>query len=102
MSETGEAVAIATGTFTCASCGGTFEKGCTDEEAKAEQRALLIPDGSDDAVTCDDCFRGIMGRVQVEAPELLVPGRVTSTVTVPSTATSTPSHASFALMPRSP
>jgi len=74
VSETGEAVAIATGTFTCASCGGTFEKGCTDEEAKAEQRALLIPDGSDDAVTCDDCFRGIMGRVQVEAPELLVPG----------------------------
>lgn len=74
MSETDEIAAVEGGTFTCASCGGTYEKGCTDEEAAAEQRSLIADIEDDTAVTCDDCFRKIMGRVQLEAPELLVPG----------------------------
>lgn len=75
MSETDEIAAAATRTYTCESCGGTWEKGWTDEEAEAEGRALLAdPDAGGTAVICDDCFRLIMSRVQVEAPELLVPG----------------------------
>lgn len=62
--------------FTCANCGGEFEKSWSDEEAAAEA-ASLIPaeqfEESGTAVVCDDCFRAIIGRVQIEAPELLLP-----------------------------
>jgi hypothetical protein len=71
VSETTEQAAY--GTFTCGACGGTFDKGVSDEEAEAERQALT-PDGmleDETGVTCGDCFRKIMGRVQLEAPELL-------------------------------
>lgn len=71
MSETETA-----STFTCDNCGKTRKKGWSDEEAAAE--ALSLHPASDLAagtgVVCDDCFTHIMGRVQVEAPELLAPG----------------------------
>ena len=71
MSETMES-------YTCASCGSTFTKGQSDEDAMTEARSLLPADQLDDPgeleTVCDDCWRGIMGRVQIEAPELLVPG----------------------------
>jgi hypothetical protein len=49
--------------FTCEQCGGTFDCGWTDDEAKAEAEANgfgEIPDG-DMAVICDDCYNTIMG-----------------------------------------
>ena len=62
-------------TFTCASCGGTFSKGWSDEEAAAEAKGLFPGiDASDPAeagVVCDDCYRHIMGRVHAEAPEAI-------------------------------
>jgi hypothetical protein len=64
--------------YTCASCGGAFTKGRSDEEAMAEARSLLPADQLSDpgglAVICDPRWLGIMGRVQVEAPEMLAPG----------------------------
>lgn len=47
-----------TDTFTCDGCGRTYQKGWTDEEAKAEY-AERFP-GQEDAETatvCDDCDR---------------------------------------------
>jgi len=45
-----------TGTFTCWECGGTFPKGWTDEEARAESAANGFDPGAADMVTvCDDC-----------------------------------------------
>jgi hypothetical protein len=47
----------ANNTFTCAACGGTFEKGWSEEEASAESRGLWGNiDPSKMAVICDDCF----------------------------------------------
>lgn len=63
--------------FTCANCGGTFEKTWSDEEAAAEAAGLLPAEqfeASGTAMVCDDCFKAIIGRVQIEAPELLLPG----------------------------
>lgn len=47
--------------FTCAECGGTFEKKWSDEEARAE-RKKLFPHLTDEdaAVICDDCFEKIV------------------------------------------
>lgn len=47
-----------TDTFTCASCGNTYPKGWTDEEAEVESKALWgdMP-ASEMAVICDDCFK---------------------------------------------
>jgi len=45
--------------YQCAECGGIFEYGWTDEEAKAEQAANgweNIPDECM-AVVCDDCYK---------------------------------------------
>lgn len=47
-------------TFTCAHCGGTFEKDWSEEEKAAAEAADLwgITPDDDDAVTvCDDCFQ---------------------------------------------
>lgn len=63
--------------FTCANCGGTFEKTWSDEEAAAEAAALIPAEQFEEsgtAVVCDDCFRAIIGRVQIEAPGLLLAG----------------------------
>ena len=45
--------------YRCAQCGGIFDKGWTDEEARAEQEDngwLEIPDDFM-AVVCDDCYK---------------------------------------------
>jgi hypothetical protein len=62
--------------YTCACCGGEFVKGRGDEEAEAERFALLGPADPGDSVetVCDDCWLAMMGRIQIEAPELLQPG----------------------------
>lgn len=43
--------------YKCAACHGVFEKGWSDEEARAERRNIF-PDAQDDdcAVVCDNCF----------------------------------------------
>lgn len=47
-------------TFTCASCGGTFDKVWSDEEAISESVELWGEmDAEDLAVICDGCFRGL-------------------------------------------
>jgi hypothetical protein len=58
-----------TDTFTCALCGGVFEKGWTDEEAAAE-RAANGWTGTDCDVTCDDCFKLLMARRAADAQAL--------------------------------
>jgi hypothetical protein len=47
--------------YTCAYCGGTFNKGWSDEEAMAEQEEAF-PDVnlSDCAMVCDACYKRIM------------------------------------------
>lgn len=61
---------------TCDSCGRVFANCWSDEEARAEAEALLPADqlAGDTGTVCGDCFKRIMGRVQLEAPELLNPG----------------------------
>lgn len=47
--------------FTCAQCGGTFEKGWTDEEAAAEAQAnFSATELEDTAMICDDCYGPFM------------------------------------------
>ena len=46
-------------TYKCAQCGGTFDKGWTDDEALAEKSANGF-DELDCAVVCDDCYKTIM------------------------------------------
>jgi hypothetical protein len=57
------------GVFTCAACGGVFEKGWTDAEAEAER----IANGwasTDCGITCDDCFKLIMAERAADAQAL--------------------------------
>ena len=65
-------------TFTCESCGRTFPKGWSDEEAAAEAEELfpgINPgDPAEAGTVCDDCFQRIMARARAEAPELIGPG----------------------------
>ena len=46
-------------TFQCGACGGTFEKGRSDAEARAEQ-ALNGWSALDCVVICEDCYREFM------------------------------------------
>lgn len=46
-------------TYTCAQCNGVFERGWTDEEAKAEQAENGWQD-EDCAMVCDDCYKAII------------------------------------------
>lgn len=56
-----------TDTYTCEQCGGTFEKGWTDEEAQAEAERLWGEGGPDDPATvCDDCFNAMNEEYPVE------------------------------------
>lgn len=51
------AVIPAGDTYTCAACGGVFEKGRSDDDAMLESKTLwgdLAP--ADLCVICDDCF----------------------------------------------
>jgi hypothetical protein len=52
-------------TYTCAMCGGTFEKGWSDEDAAAELEANCpgMPREAC-AIICDDCFNGRLGGAQ--------------------------------------
>ena len=44
--------------FTCAICGGTFEKTNTDEEALAEKEALFPEYTLEEcAIVCEDCWK---------------------------------------------
>lgn len=65
-------------TFTCESCGETFPKGWTDEEAAAEAQELfpgIDPgDPAEAGTVCDDCYQRIMTCARAEAPELIGPG----------------------------
>jgi rubredoxin len=49
-----------TDTYACARCGGTFEKGWSDDEAEAETRRMFgnVPDHLL-SVVCDDCFKAL-------------------------------------------
>jgi hypothetical protein len=43
--------------YVCARCGGKFEKGWSDEEAKAELDSTFAVPVEQCALVCDDCFR---------------------------------------------
>lgn len=66
------------GTFTCDSCGKTFPKGWSDEEAAAEAEELFpgidVTDPDEAGIVCDACYGHIMGRARAEAPEAIGPG----------------------------
>jgi hypothetical protein len=49
-------------TYTCAGCGGTFDKGWSDEEADAESVATfgVRGDAPGMATVCDPCYQQIM------------------------------------------
>ena len=57
------------GTYVCAACGNEYEKGRSDEEARAEftQRFGHPPDPEDEIV-CDECFQEIMAWVAAGMP----------------------------------
>jgi rubredoxin len=59
-----------TKTYTCEQCGGVFDAGWTEEEARAEQRQNFgdMPDGVM-AQVCDDCYKQIMIFVSDAGPE---------------------------------
>ena len=49
--------------YTCAKCGGTYEKGWTDEESLAECFAIFGEVPIEDRVlVCDDCWEEIRPR----------------------------------------
>lgn len=50
-------------TYTCSSCGVTFRKVWSDEEAQAEYEAVFGSDAAADpevSVVCDDCYPTIV------------------------------------------
>jgi hypothetical protein len=59
--------------YTCAHCGGEFEKSRSDEEAMAEADSLWTPETMTDpqAVICDDCFREFIAWAKVNVPDAL-------------------------------
>jgi hypothetical protein len=50
--------------FTCAACGGTFAKGWSDAEAKAEADAIGFRDQS--VTVCDPCYVEMMAWAERE------------------------------------
>ena len=57
--------------FRCGNCGGTFIKGWTEAEARAEQAATWQPQPGGEAVVCDDCFQDMLAWAEAEHPEYL-------------------------------
>ena len=52
--------------YTCAACGGTFEKQWSDEEAAAESRQAFGVDIHSDptmVVVCDSCYKTMTAAV---------------------------------------
>ena len=70
MSEPGES-------FTCARCGGTFEKERSDDEALADAESLWTPEtmAAPQADICDPCFGEFLEWAKVNIPEALLLGR---------------------------
>lgn len=50
--------------FQCSICGGVFEKGWTEEEARAEEKELFGGNRADSAIVCDDCFKQMRGNMK--------------------------------------
>ena len=48
--------------YQCCKCGGVFEKGWTDEEAKAEMVKNFGTAMEDVDVLCDDCYNEFITR----------------------------------------
>ncbi len=46
--------------YQCNMCGGVYEKGWTEEEAKAEAKENGFP-LEESSLVCDPCYRKIMG-----------------------------------------
>lgn len=46
-------------TYTCEACGGTFDKGWSDEEAEAELKTTFGVDKQDCGLVCDDCYKAM-------------------------------------------
>lgn len=44
-------------TYKCSACGGTFEKGWSDEEAKKELADKFDVPVEECAIVCDDCYK---------------------------------------------
>ena len=57
--EPGTAAYAAASQFTCAHCGGTFEKEWSDDEAMAEAAANWGDKLEDPVPVCDDCYRAM-------------------------------------------
>lgn len=59
---------LRTETFDCALCGGTFEKGRSDEEAEAEYQVTFTEEQKAEPrkIACEDCYREIMGWYDLE------------------------------------
>ena len=50
-------------TYTCSSCGRTFEKEWSDEQAMQEYEEMWGNYSGETAVVCDDCWHYIMSRL---------------------------------------
>lgn len=78
MSSDEETASVVGETFTCESCGKTFPKGWSDEEAAAEAEEFFpginVSDPAEAGLVCDGCFEHIMARAHAEAPEMIGPG----------------------------
>lgn len=46
-------------TYICASCGGTFDKGWSDDEAEAELASTFAVPKEDCDIVCDDCYKAM-------------------------------------------
>lgn len=44
-------------TYTCALCGGTFNKGWSDEEAEAELASTFAVPKDECDLVCDNCYK---------------------------------------------
>jgi hypothetical protein len=57
-------IEVTTDTFTCAGCGGTFDKEWSDAEAQAEyERNIPAEDrGGPVDTVCDDCYNAVMNK----------------------------------------
>jgi hypothetical protein len=63
--------------FTCASCGGVYEKVWSDAEAQAEYRANMpeVPRDEPTDLVCNDCYERFMARLNAHPEERFGAGR---------------------------
>ena len=57
--------------FTCARCGGIFNKGWSDAEAKAKYRANMpeVPPDEPTDLLCDPCYQRFMAWLEAHPEE---------------------------------